>query len=118
MKKLKPVVVVQEDKPTESLSLRIRHALERQGFKVYRVNNGATAGKRRANVYDKGLPDFIANNGKRVLFIESKDSGDTLKPEQKFFLEQSDNCISFSTVCWNKKDTDFQDFEQWVKLHK
>lgn len=118
IKILKPAIPTQEDKPTE-LSLRIRHALERHGFKVYRCNNGATAGGRRANVYDKGLPDFIAHNGSRVLFVEMKDTGDkTVSDAQKFFLEQADNCLSYSTVCWNKKDTDFKDFEEWIRMHK
>ncbi len=107
-------------KTTESLSLRIRRALERHGFRVYRVNNGATAGKRRANVYDKGLPDFVALgiNSSRVLFIEMKRKGDTLTPEQNYFLKQANSTLCYSTVCWDKKDTDFEDFEEWIKRVK
>lgn len=92
----------------KSLSLRIRHALERQGFRVYAVNDGAIEGKKRQV---KGVSFFIAvKYGSRVLFIKENDGA-----EGKNFIRGVDNCLSYGTVC---KADDFEGFENWIQRKK
>ena len=113
--KKKVKTLVPEIIPTEKVSpmQEVRKILEAFGFRVRRINNGGTGRIRRANVYDKGLSDFISTRQGRVLFIEVKKGEDKLSPEQKTFLLDVDNCVSFSTCVYVDKDR--EKFTDWIK---
>jgi len=113
--KKKVKILVPEIIPAEVLSpmQEVKKILESFGFRVRRINNGGTGGIKRANVYSKGLSDYIATRHGRVLFIEVKKGADTLSPEQKTFLLDVDNCISYSTCVYVDKDR--EKFTDWVR---
>jgi hypothetical protein len=86
--------------------LRLR-GYKTAGFRAVCIQrpDGSTHHETPVRFEGKGWPDLIAlhkTSGRR-LAIEVKVGHDTLKPEQKDWLELMDRC-GFEAYCWNDKD--------------